>query len=110
MAVENRKLKTALIILACAVGIVALAVAGYFVIMDITDPLMCLEEGTYATSQTAQYSDESRGIHHTLADFTITLTLITKSVEMQKNKISCPRCKQYFEITVTATIDGDNVK
>ena len=81
MAIKNRKkVKTALIILACAVGIVALAIAGYFVIMDITDPLMCLEEGTYATSQTAQYSDESRGIHHTLADFTITLTPVTKSV------------------------------
>ena len=110
MAVKNRKLKTALIILACAVGIVALAVAGYFVIMDITDPLMCLEEGTYATSQTAQYSDESRGIHHALANFTITLTPVTKSVEMQQNKISCPRCKQYFEITFTATVDGENVK
>lgn len=69
MAVENRKLKTSLIILACAVGIVALAVAGYFVIMDITDPLMCLEEGTYATSQTAQYSDESRGITPRFGEF-----------------------------------------
>lgn len=112
MAIKSKILKITLIVLACIVLIPVLLVVVSLIWTAVTDPLTCLEEGCYASSQTAQYEDESRGIYHSITDFSITLTPVSKSEfeNLQQDKIYCRRCRQRFKITFTAAIDGENTK
>ena len=112
MAIKSKILKITLIVLACIVLIPMLFVVVNLIWTAVANPLTCLEEGCYASSQTAQYEDERRGIHHSITDFSITLTPVSKSEfeNLQQDKIYCRRCKQRFKITFTAAIDGENTK
>ena len=103
MAIKSKILKITLIVLACIVLIPVLFVVVSLIWTAVTDPLTCLEEGCYASSQTAQYEDERRGIYHSITDFSITLTPVSKSEfeNLQQDKIYCRRCKQRFKITFT---------
>lgn len=88
MAIKSKILKITLIVLACIVLIPVLLVVVSLIWTAVTDPLTCLEEGCYASSQTAQYEDESRGIFHSITDFPSPLRLLAN-----RNLKICSRTK-----------------